>query len=269
MLVGRKRGHFLGSLYQQHFSSSSSRIFRWCLHVPLASCGRFGSSFAALRELVGSFSNLFFALLPYVCHQAAGVKGVKQIMLDIEGPTWNFTQSENRDYVLALRSAVERGGLNVTVYCTNWPETFGPDFTAFKDVPLIYAVRAYTFFYENDPIVQLLILVLFRNMQHYDLVPSYYDYIEHPFGGWVVCFTPACVDVALHRIAATCLTSTCQVPDGKQFWDGAGDVEVCGFTGGDNLDWSVLLRTQRVVHTLICSPNLTGIGVPRHSGSFQ
>jgi hypothetical protein len=76
------------------------------------------------------------------CRQAARVQGIKQIMLDIEGPTWNFTQSENRDYVSALRSAVEQGGLNVTVYCTDWPETFGPDFTAFKDVPLIYAVRA-------------------------------------------------------------------------------------------------------------------------------
>jgi methylaspartate ammonia-lyase len=70
------------------------------------------------------------------------MQGVKQVMLDIEGPTWNFTQSENREYVSALRSAVEQAGLNVTVYCTNWPETFGPDFTAFQDVPLIYAVRA-------------------------------------------------------------------------------------------------------------------------------
>jgi hypothetical protein len=73
--------------------------------------------------------------------QAARVQGIKQVMLDIEGPTWNFTQSENRVYVSALRSAVEKGGLNVTIYCTNWPETFGSDFTAFKDVPLIYAVR--------------------------------------------------------------------------------------------------------------------------------
>ena len=71
-------------------------------------------------------------------------------MLDIEGPTWNFTQSENRDYIIALRSAVERGGLNVTFYCTNWPETFGPDFTAFKDVPLIYAVRAVLVFVFDD-----------------------------------------------------------------------------------------------------------------------
>ena len=82
------------------------------------------------------------ARLDVACYQAAHVQGVQQVMLDIEGPTWNFTQSENRDYIIALRSAVERGGLNVTIYCTNWPETFGPDFTAFKDVPLIYAVRA-------------------------------------------------------------------------------------------------------------------------------
>jgi hypothetical protein len=88
------------------------------------------------------------------CHQAARVQGVKQVMLDIEGPTWNFTQSENRDYVSALRSAVEHGGLNVTVYCTSWPETFGPDFTAFKDVPLIYAVRELCpVFSENDDVL--------------------------------------------------------------------------------------------------------------------
>ena len=74
------------------------------------------------------------------------MQGVKQVMLDIEGPTWNYTQSENRDYVLALRAAVERSGLNVTIYCTNWPQTFGSDFTAFKDVPLIYAVPAPRFF---------------------------------------------------------------------------------------------------------------------------
>jgi hypothetical protein len=70
-------------------------------------------------------------------------------MLDIEGSTWNYTQSENRDYVLALRSAVEKFGLNVTIYCTDWPEFFGSEFTAFRDVPLIYAVRFFLLFCEN------------------------------------------------------------------------------------------------------------------------
>jgi hypothetical protein len=97
----------------------------------------------------------FCARLRDAGNQAARVQGIKQVMLDIEGPTWNFSQSENRDYVLALRSTVERGGLNVTVYCTNWPETFGPDFTAFKDVPLIYAVpsRSFFFFCDDNPCV--------------------------------------------------------------------------------------------------------------------
>ncbi len=57
-----------------------------------------------------------------------------------------------------------------------------------------------------------------------------------------------------------------QVPNGKQFWDGAGDVEVCGFTGGDNLDWSVLLLTQLRIKSYSSSPKVTGIGVPTHSG---
>ena len=57
-----------------------------------------------------------------------------------------------------------------------------------------------------------------------------------------------------------------QVPNGKQFWDGAGDVEVCGFTGGDNLDWSVLLLTQLRIKSYSFSPKVTGIGVPTHSG---
>ena len=73
---------------------------------------------------------------------------------------------------------------------------------------------------------------------------------------------------SVHSVDA-CRHTLMQLPNGKQFWDGAGDVEVCGFTGGDNLDWSVLLRTQSFVPTLICSPNFTGIGVPRHSGSFK
>jgi hypothetical protein len=113
-------------------------------------------------------------------------------MLDIEGSTWNYTQSENLDYVLALRSAVEKFGLNVTIYCTQWVEFFGSEFTAFRDVPLIYAVRFFVFLRKSLtlPLIypKLHTFVHFPLTQHYDLVPSYYDYIEHPYGGWAVRF---------------------------------------------------------------------------------
>ena len=33
-------------------------------------------------------------------------------------------------------------------------------------------------------------------MQHYDLVPSYYDYVERPFGGWSVRRQAVCHDNA-------------------------------------------------------------------------
>lgn len=47
--------------------------------------------------------------------------------------------------------------LCVLVYCgREWPDIFGSNFTAFSDVPLIYA--------------------------HYDNVPSFYDF--NPYGGW-------------------------------------------------------------------------------------
>ena len=50
-----------------------------------------------------------------------------------------------------------------------------------------------------------------------------------------------------------------QVPNGKQFWDGAGDVEVCGFTGGDNLDWLVLLLTQLRIKSYSPHPKSQGL----------
>jgi hypothetical protein len=106
-------------------------------------------------------------------------------MLDIEGPTWNFTQSENRDSVSALRSAVQLGDLNVTVYCSIWPETFGPDFNPFKDVPLIYAARLSNPPFHSYSTLQLL-MIFVDVLQHHDLVPSHYDYVERRFGGWSV-----------------------------------------------------------------------------------
>jgi hypothetical protein len=52
-----------------------------------------------------------------------------------------------------------------------------------------------TFFVVTSTPKQLIFVPL-PHTQHYDLVPSYYDYIEHPFGGWIV--RTACIDNA-HR----------------------------------------------------------------------
>jgi len=56
-----------------------------------------------------------------------------------------------------------------------------------------------------------------------------------------------------------CPANASQVPNGKQFWDGAGDVEVCGFTGGDNLDWLVLLLTQLRIKSYSPHPKSQGL----------
>ena len=90
--------------------------------------------------------------------------------------------------------------------------------------------------------------------QHYDQVPSYYDYIEHPFGGWAVRHP-----TASPSRSGCCPANASQVPNGKQFWDGAGDVEVCGFTGGDNLDWLVLLLTQLRIKSYSPHPKSQGL----------
>jgi hypothetical protein len=87
---------------------------------------------------------------------------VDSIMLDIEGADWvsdNRTQADNRAFVTALRAGLEAAGQRVTIYCgLQWDTYFGPDFTAFSDLPVIYA--------------------------HYDLVPAYYDAVDNPYGGW-------------------------------------------------------------------------------------
>lgn len=84
---------------------------------------------------------------------------VPLVMLDIEGSKWsNYTQAENRAFILALRAAFDAAGVRIAVYCgAEWPDYFGSDFDAFNDVPVIYA--------------------------HYDNVPSFYDYYP-PYGGW-------------------------------------------------------------------------------------
>ena len=120
---------------------------------------------------------------------AAGAK-VDSIMLDIEGDDWvtnNRTQADNRAFVTALRAGLEAAGQRVTIYCgLQWNTYFGADWTAFKDLPVIFA--------------------------HYDLVPSYYDFVDSPYGGWTA-------------------------PAGKQIWDGQDGEVVCG-TGPLDWDWS-------------------------------
>ena len=120
---------------------------------------------------------------------AAGAK-VDLIMLDIEGDDWvtdNRTQADNRAFVTALRAGLEAAGQRVVIYCgLQWVTYFGADFTAFKDLPVVFA--------------------------HYDLVPSYYDWTDSPYGGWTA-------------------------PAGKQIFDGQDGEIVCG-TGAVDWDWS-------------------------------
>ena len=82
------------------------------------------------------------------------------IMIDIEGNDWSgYSQAANRDFISALRAGLEAGGAKIVVYCgEEWPQFFGANFTAFSDLPVVYA--------------------------HYDNVPSYEDAVDHPYGGW-------------------------------------------------------------------------------------
>ena len=84
------------------------------------------------------------------------------IMIDIEGNDWSsYSQAENRDFISALRTGLEAGGAKIVVYCgSEWPQFFGANFTAFSDLPVVYA--------------------------HYDNVPSYVDAVDHPYGGWAM-----------------------------------------------------------------------------------
>jgi peptidoglycan hydrolase-like protein with peptidoglycan-binding domain len=110
------------------------------------------------------------------------------VMIDIEGSDYeNYTQAENRVFITSLRSGLESAGQKVVIYSgLQWISYFGKDFTSFSDLPVIYA--------------------------HYDLVPSFYDFLDSPYGGWTR-------------------------PAGKQFWDGQSGEVVCGNTPID-WDWS-------------------------------
>lgn len=82
------------------------------------------------------------------------------VMLDVEGSKWNeYSHEENQEFMLSLRAVFYQAGILMTMYCSStWNTYFGSDFSAFQDMPLIYA--------------------------HYDNVPSFYDYDYAPFGGW-------------------------------------------------------------------------------------
>jgi peptidoglycan hydrolase-like protein with peptidoglycan-binding domain len=82
------------------------------------------------------------------------------VMIDLEGDDWNaYSHEQNQLYLLSLRKVFAEAGVPVTIYCgTQWNTYFGTNFTAFSDVPLIYA--------------------------HYENVPSFYDYYYDAFGGW-------------------------------------------------------------------------------------
>ena len=84
----------------------------------------------------------------------------KAIMLDVEGDKWNeYSAEENQEFMLSLRAVFDSQQIPLIMYAGSaWESYFGSNFTAFKDVPLIYA--------------------------HYDNIPSFYDYDYAPYGGW-------------------------------------------------------------------------------------
>jgi peptidoglycan hydrolase-like protein with peptidoglycan-binding domain len=82
------------------------------------------------------------------------------VMIDVEGDNWNsFTTTANQEFMLALREVFDEAGVSLLMYAGDaWNSYFGENFTAFSDVPLVYA--------------------------HYDNIPSFYDYDFAPYGGW-------------------------------------------------------------------------------------
>jgi len=82
------------------------------------------------------------------------------IMLDVEGDKWSeYSHEENQEFMLSLRRVFDDAHIPMIMYASSvWTTYFGPDFTAFKDLPLIYA--------------------------HYDNIPSFYDWDYAPYGGW-------------------------------------------------------------------------------------
>jgi hypothetical protein len=77
-----------------------------------------------------------------------------------EGDYWfDFSQEENCLFMDALKSELLAQGRRYFVYAgSQWPVYFGDNYSAYADVPLIYA--------------------------HYDNIPSFYDSDYAPYGGW-------------------------------------------------------------------------------------
>lgn len=82
------------------------------------------------------------------------------IMIDVEGDKWNeFSQEDNQNFMLSLRGVFDNKQIPLIMYASSvWNTYFGTNFTAFSDLPLVYA--------------------------HYDNIPSFYDWDYAPYGGW-------------------------------------------------------------------------------------
>ena len=82
------------------------------------------------------------------------------VMLDVEGDKWNeYTHEQNQQFMLDWRKVFDDADIPLIMYCgSQWSSYFGDEFTAFSDVPLVYA--------------------------HYDNIPSFYDWDYAPYGGW-------------------------------------------------------------------------------------
>lgn len=108
--------------------------------------GRHGDPTAQARWLLGNLS----------AHRV----GFHSVMLDVEGNDWlQYNAAANVAFMLAMKRVFDSVSVKVLMYAgREWPAYFGQNFTAFSDVPLIYA--------------------------HYDLVPSFYDFPRNGYGGW-------------------------------------------------------------------------------------
>jgi hypothetical protein len=84
----------------------------------------------------------------------------RAVMLDVEGDKWTeFSPEDNQAFMLSLRHVFDAAGTPLVMYAGSmWDTYFGTNFTAFKDLPLVYA--------------------------HYDNIPSFYDWDYAPYGGW-------------------------------------------------------------------------------------
>ena len=153
----------------------------------------------------------------------------ENVMLDVEGADWSqHTAAENAEFMLAIKRVFDDAGVKITVYAgRQWPSYFGNKFSAFAQLPLVYA--------------------------HYDLVPSFCKskYRQRPhtvapstFGRFTLSWNRACTAFTDMHAPESGLDDFpagsyggWSVPAGKQFWDGQEGERLCG-TGALDWDWS-------------------------------